>query len=46
LPEARIARLPIGIDGPYPASAGCHGGPGITFKPGYDAAYQALDDIG
>jgi phytoene dehydrogenase-like protein len=24
---------------------GCHGGPGITFIPGYNAAYQALEDI-
>jgi phytoene dehydrogenase-like protein len=36
--------LPIPIDGLYLASAGCHGGPGITFTPGYNAAYQVLDD--
>ncbi len=29
---------PIPIDGLYLASAGCHGGPGITFIPGYNAA--------
>jgi phytoene dehydrogenase-like protein len=37
---------PIPIDGLYLASAGCHGGPGITFIPGYNAAHQALADIG
>ena len=35
---------PIPIDGLYLASAGCHGGPGITFIPGYNAARQALAD--
>ena len=38
--------LPIGIDGLYLGGAGCHGGPGITFIPGYNAGYQALEDIG
>ncbi|OBH56953.1 NAD(P)/FAD-dependent oxidoreductase [Mycobacterium sp. E2479] len=37
--------MPIGIHGLYLAGAGCHGGPGITFTPGYNAAYQALDDM-
>jgi phytoene dehydrogenase-like protein len=36
--------VPIPIDGLYLGGAGCHGGPGITFTPGYNAAYQALDD--
>ncbi|OBG35028.1 dehydrogenase [Mycobacterium alsense] len=36
---------PIPIQGLYLGGAGCHGGPGITFAPGYNAAYQALDDI-
>lgn len=36
------ADQPIPIDGLYLASAGCHGGPGITFIPGYNAAHQAL----
>lgn len=36
--------MPIEIDGLYLAGAGCHGGPGITFTPGYNAAYQVLDD--
>jgi phytoene dehydrogenase-like protein len=35
---------PIPIQGLYLAGAGCHGGPGITFIPGYNAGYQALDD--
>jgi phytoene dehydrogenase-like protein len=35
---------PIPIDGLYLASAGCHGGPGITFVPGYNAAKQVLAD--
>ena len=38
--------LPIDIDGLYLGGAGCHGGPGITFIPGYNAAYQVLDDLG
>jgi phytoene dehydrogenase-like protein len=37
---------PIPIDGLYLGSAGCHGGPGITFIPGYNAAHQALDEVG
>jgi phytoene dehydrogenase-like protein len=36
---------PIPIGGLYLGSAGCHGGPGITFIPGYNAAQQALADI-
>jgi phytoene dehydrogenase-like protein len=36
--------FPIPIDGLYLGGAGCHGGPGITFIPGYNAAYQALED--
>jgi len=34
------------IDGLYLASTGCHGGPGITFIPGYNAAREALADAG
>jgi len=37
---------PIPVDGLYLASAGCHGGPGITFVPGYNAAKQVLADRG
>jgi len=36
--------LPIPVEGLYLGSAGCHGGPGITFIPGYNAATQALAD--
>jgi phytoene dehydrogenase-like protein len=38
--------LPIPIEGLYLGGAGCHGGPGITFIPGYNAGYQVLDDVG
>ncbi|WP_343600572.1 NAD(P)/FAD-dependent oxidoreductase [Mycobacterium sp.] len=35
---------PLPVEGLYLGSAGCHGGPGITFIPGYSAADQALAD--
>ncbi|QRY51871.1 phytoene desaturase family protein [Mycolicibacterium septicum] len=35
---------PIPVDGLYLGSAGCHGGPGITFIPGYNAAKAVLGD--
>jgi len=35
---------PLPVTGLYLGSAGCHGGPGITFIPGYNAARQALAD--
>jgi phytoene dehydrogenase-like protein len=38
--------LPIPLEGLYLCGAGCHGGPGITFIPGYNAGYQALEDAG
>ncbi len=38
--------LPVPIDGLYLGGAGCHGGPGITFIPGYNAGHQVLDDRG
>jgi len=34
--------LPHGVDGLFLGSAGCHGGPGITFIPGYNAAQAVL----
>ena len=34
--------LEIGVDGLYLGGAGCHGGPGITFIPGYNAAQSVL----
>jgi phytoene dehydrogenase-like protein len=36
---------PIPIDGLYLGSAGRHGGPGITFIPGYNAALEVLADV-
>ncbi|HEX5144275.1 MAG TPA: NAD(P)/FAD-dependent oxidoreductase [Mycobacterium sp.] len=33
---------PIPIKGLYLGGAGCHGGPGITFIPGYNAGHAAL----
>ena len=35
---------PLGIEGLYLGSAGCHGGPGITFIPGYNAAQAVLGE--
>jgi phytoene dehydrogenase-like protein len=37
--------IPLPIEGLYLGSSGCHGGPGITFIPGYNAGYQVLDDM-
>ncbi|MFZ0668019.1 MAG: NAD(P)/FAD-dependent oxidoreductase [Acidimicrobiales bacterium] len=34
---------PVPIDGLYLCGAGCHGGPGITFIPGYNCGYAVLD---
>jgi phytoene dehydrogenase-like protein len=34
--------LPHRVDGLFLGSAGCHGGPGITFIPGYNAAQAVL----
>jgi phytoene dehydrogenase-like protein len=36
--------LPHGVDGLYLGSAGCYGGPGISFVPGYNAAKAVLED--
>jgi phytoene dehydrogenase-like protein len=35
--------LEIPIDGLYLCGAGCHGGPGVTFIPGYNAGHAVLD---
>lgn len=35
--------LPIPIEGLYLCGAGCHGGPGVTFIPGYNAGYAVLE---
>jgi phytoene dehydrogenase-like protein len=37
--------LPVPVEGLYLAGAGCHGGPGITFIPGYNAGYEALEAL-
>jgi phytoene dehydrogenase-like protein len=36
---------PIPVNGLYLGSAGCHGGPGITFIPGFNAGRAALADL-
>lgn len=36
---------PLPIAGLYLGSAGCHGGPGITFIPGYNAAQAVLGEV-
>jgi phytoene dehydrogenase-like protein len=36
--------LPHGVEGLYLGSAGCYGGPGISFVPGYNAAQAVLED--
>jgi phytoene dehydrogenase-like protein len=37
---------PLPFDGLYLCGAGCHGGPGVTFIPGYNAGYSVLDAAG
>ncbi|HVA05176.1 MAG TPA: NAD(P)/FAD-dependent oxidoreductase [Acidimicrobiales bacterium] len=37
---------PIPIDGLFLCGAGCHGGPGITFIPGYNCGYAVLEMAG
>jgi phytoene dehydrogenase-like protein len=34
---------PVPINGLFLCGAGCHGGPGITFIPGYNCGYAVLD---
>ena len=34
---------PVPVEGLYLCGAGCHGGPGITFIPGYNCGYEVLD---
>ncbi len=36
---------PIPVDGLFLSSTGCHGGPGVTFIPGYNAGYAALESF-
>jgi phytoene dehydrogenase-like protein len=35
---------PVPVEGLYLCGAGCHGGPGVTFIPGYNCGYAVLDD--
>jgi phytoene dehydrogenase-like protein len=35
--------LPLPIGGLYLSGAGCHGGPGVTFIPGYNCGYAVLE---
>ena len=37
--------FPVAINGLYLGGVRCHGGYGVTFTSGYNAAYQALDDM-
>ncbi len=37
---------PIPVEGLYLCGAGCHGGPGITFIPGYNCGYEVLESAG
>jgi phytoene dehydrogenase-like protein len=34
---------PVPVEGLYLCGAGCHGGPGVTFIPGYNCGYAVLD---
>jgi phytoene dehydrogenase-like protein len=37
---------PVPLEGLYLCGAGCHGGPGVTFIPGYNAGYAVLEAAG
>ncbi len=37
---------PVPVEGLYLCGAGCHGGPGVTFIPGYNCAYAVLEASG
>ena len=43
-PKGHVGQ-PLPVDGLYLAGAGCHGGPGITFIPGYNAALEVLSAV-
>ncbi|TDL04263.1 NAD(P)/FAD-dependent oxidoreductase [Mycolicibacterium obuense] len=43
-PKGHVGQ-PLPVDGLYLAGAGCHGGPGITFIPGYNAAQEVLSAV-
>ena len=37
---------PVPVEGLFLCGAGCHGGPGVTFIPGYNCGYDVLDSAG
>jgi phytoene dehydrogenase-like protein len=37
---------PVPVEGLYLCGAGCHGGPGVTFIPGYNCGYAVLEGAG
>jgi phytoene dehydrogenase-like protein len=37
---------PVPLEGLYLCGAGCHGGPGVTFIPGYNCGYEVLETAG
>ena len=37
---------PVPVEGLYLCGAGCHGGPGVTFIPGYNVGYAVLEGAG
>jgi len=37
---------PVPIEGLFLCGAGCHGGPGVTFIPGYNCGYEVLETAG
>jgi phytoene dehydrogenase-like protein len=37
---------PVPVEGLYLCGAGCHGGPGVTFIPGYNCGYAVLEAAG
>jgi phytoene dehydrogenase-like protein len=37
--------LPLPYEGLYLCGAACHGGPGVTFIPGYNAGYAAAETL-
>jgi phytoene dehydrogenase-like protein len=36
---------PVPVEGLYLCGAGCHGGPGVTFIPGYNCGYAVLEAV-
>ncbi len=36
---------PVPVDGLFLSSTGCHGGPGVTFIPGYNAGHAVVGSV-